>query len=77
MTAFACPTPTAPNCPIGRPRLEAIRRVGAVLKDDAQSIAVGEDWRIEVTDGTGLILFQLTFLMIESPVMRRADHRRS
>ena len=58
-------------------RLEAIRRAGAVLQDDAQSVAVGEDWRIEVTDGTGLILFQMTFLMIEAPVMLQADHKRS
>jgi hypothetical protein len=52
-------------------RLEAIRRAGDILKDDAQSVAVGEDWRIEVTDGTGLILFQMTFLMVESPVIQR------
>lgn len=58
-------------------RLEAIRRAGTVLKDDARSVAVGDDWRIEVTDHTGLVLFQMTFLMIESPVMRRDDLRRS
>ncbi|MEL6064001.1 MULTISPECIES: DUF6894 family protein [unclassified Methylobacterium] len=53
-------------------RLEAIRIAGDILKHDAHRIALGEDWRIEVTDDTGLILFQMTFLVIESPVMRRA-----
>lgn len=52
-------------------RLEAIRRAGDILKDDAQRIAVGEDWRIEVTDSTGLILFQMAFLMVESPAVLR------
>lgn len=56
-------------------RLEAVRRAGEILKDAPQSVALGEDWRIEVTDSTGLILFQMTFLMVESPVMRRDDHR--
>lgn len=55
-------------------RLEAVRRAGEVLKVDAKSVAFDDDWRIEVTDGTGLILFQMIFLMIESPVMRRTLH---
>jgi hypothetical protein len=58
-------------------RLEAVRRAGEILKDEPQSVALGEDWRIEVTDHTGLILFQMTFLMIESPFLRRDDHGRS
>ncbi|MGH1572914.1 DUF6894 family protein [Methylobacterium sp. P31] len=52
-------------------RLEAIRLAGDILKHDAHRIALGEDWRIEVTDHTGLVLFQMTFLVVESPVMRR------
>lgn len=53
-------------------RREVIRIAGDILKHDAQRIALGEDCRIEVTDDTGLILFQMTFLVVESPVMRRA-----
>ena len=53
-------------------RLEAMRIAGDILKHDAHRVALGEDWRIEVTDATGLILFQMTFLVVESPVMRRA-----
>ncbi|GJE30507.1 DUF6894 family protein [Methylobacterium oxalidis] len=52
-------------------RVEAIRRAGEFLKEDAQRVALGEDWRIEVTDHTGLILFQMTFLVVEAPVMLR------
>ncbi|MHB2207113.1 DUF6894 family protein [Methylobacterium sp. CM6257] len=52
-------------------RLEAIRLVGDILKHDAHRIALGEDWRIEVTDHSGLVLFQMTFLVVESPVMCR------
>jgi hypothetical protein len=51
-------------------RLEAIRLAGDILKHDADRIALGEDWRIEVTDHAGLILFQMTFLVVESSTMR-------
>jgi hypothetical protein len=57
-------------------RLEAIRRAGEILKNDAQSVALGEDWRIEVTDSTGLILFQMTFPVVEAPAMLRDHDRR-
>ena len=40
-------------------RLEAVRLAGALMADDAQQIAVGEDWRLEVTDEAGLVLFRL------------------
>lgn len=50
-------------------RLEAIRLAGAIIRDEAQSVALGEDWRIEVTDHTGLILFQMAFVMIEAPAV--------
>jgi hypothetical protein len=52
-------------------RLEAVRLSGEILKDNAKQIALGEDWRIEVTDDTGLILFQMTFLVVSSPVLTR------
>jgi hypothetical protein len=32
---------------------------------------LAEDWRIEVTDRAGLILFQMTFLVVEPPVLCR------
>lgn len=44
-------------------RLEAIRLAGEILKDEADRIAVSEDWRIEVTDDTGLVLFHMAFVI--------------
>ena len=64
-----------PNCQAAR--LEAIHRAGEMLRDEPQSVALGEDWRIEVTDSTGLILFQMTFLVVEAPAMLRDHHRGS
>ena len=52
-------------------RVEAIRRAGVILADDAKRIAVGEDWRLEVTDDTGLILFRLDFSVMESSAIKR------
>lgn len=52
-------------------RSEAVRLAGDVLKDSAHRIALGEDWRMEVTDDTGLILFRLDFSVLEAPVVRR------
>jgi len=52
-------------------RLESIRLAGDILKHDAHRIPLAEDWRIEVTDSAGLILFQMTFLVVESPVLCR------
>ena len=47
-------------------RLEAIRYAGALLVDDAQHVAHGQDWRMEVTDDTGLVLFRLDFIVMAS-----------
>lgn len=50
-------------------RLGAIQAVGEILKNSPERIALGEDWRMEVTDETGLVLFRLDFLVMESPAM--------
>jgi hypothetical protein len=44
-------------------RREAVRYSGAVLEDEAERISLGEEWRMEVTDSTGLTLFYLNFRM--------------
>jgi hypothetical protein len=56
-------------------RLEAIRLAGDILKHDAHRIVLGEDRRIAVTDGAGLILLQMTFCVVETPAMRREPLR--
>ena len=50
-------------------RSEAIRLAGEILKDDADSINLGEDWRIEVTDHTGLVLFQMILHVVEAAAL--------
>lgn len=50
-------------------RIEAIRLAGEILKDEASHIVLGDNWRIDVTDHRGLILFQMAILLIDSPVV--------
>lgn len=38
-------------------RIEVARLVGDLLKDHANQIWIDEDWRVDVTDETGLILY--------------------
>ena len=51
---------------IDHARLEAARRVGELLKQHAAEIWVDEDWRMDVTDDTGLILFVLHIVAINA-----------
>lgn len=51
-------------------RIEAVKLAGHVMRDEAKRIALGEDWRIEVTDDTGLMLFHITLQVISSPAVR-------
>ena len=57
-------------------RLEAIRRAGEILQNNALSVALGDDWRIEVREERGIILFVMTFLVHEAPAVLRSDHIR-
>lgn len=50
-------------------RIEAVRLAGEILRDEAQHIVNYDDWRLEVTDRRGLVLFQMAVLLIESPVL--------
>jgi hypothetical protein len=54
-------------------RLEAFHRFGQMIADEPQQFADGlHDWRMEVTDRDGLMLFRidLDFLFAESPSTR-------
>ena len=51
-------------------RREAIRYSGSLLEESGQQDNLGSEWRMEVTDDRGLILFQLDFNVTPSPVMR-------
>ena len=54
-------------------RLEAIRLAGSILREEAQRVARGDDWRIEVTDSAGTALFRMTFKVDDFPTARETD----
>jgi hypothetical protein len=47
-------------------RREAIRYSGTLLEDGGNKDNLGAEWRMEVTDDTGLILFRLDFFVTPS-----------
>ncbi len=51
-------------------RQEALILAGAIIEDSAKRSALGEEWRLEVTDDAGLMLLRLDFTIIESPAAR-------
>jgi hypothetical protein len=52
-------------------RLEAVRLAGEILKDEAHRVVLGEDWRIEVTDEAGFVLFHMTFVITDASAISR------
>jgi hypothetical protein len=54
-------------------RREAIRYAGTLLEDGAAKDSLGNEWRMEVTDKVGLVLFRLDFLLTPSPAMRPTE----
>jgi hypothetical protein len=53
-------------------RSKAIEYAGALLKDDSKRLALGEDWRMEVTDERQLVLFRIDFTVMDSPATMAA-----
>ncbi|UIY45679.1 DUF6894 family protein [Methylobacterium radiotolerans] len=51
-------------------RVVAIRFAGEILKDEAHQIALGHEWRMDVTDASDMILFRLDFSAVASPAAR-------
>ncbi len=47
-------------------RREAIRFAGVLLEEGARLESLGLEWRMEVTDETGVILFRLDFFVTAS-----------
>ena len=48
-------------------RTEALKRAGAIIGDAGERADLGEEWRLDVTDDTGLMLFRMDFVVAESP----------
>ncbi|MGE8131129.1 DUF6894 family protein [Methylobacterium sp. NPDC080182] len=55
-------------------RIEAIQLAGQILRDDAPTIAMGEDWHLDVTDEFGLVLFRFDFISHEAAAL--SSHKR-
>ena len=54
---------------IGSLRIEVAVFVGELLKDHAAQIWVDKDWRVDVTDETGLILFVMHLFVTDSSAL--------
>ena len=50
-------------------RKEAIVLAGSLIRDEGARLRPGEDWRMEVTDESGLLLCQLNFAVVEAPAI--------
>ena len=46
-------------------RRRAIRLSGNLIESDVARLQLGEDWRMEVTDDRGRLLFRLDFTVLE------------
>ena len=47
-------------------RVEAVRRIGRLLAEEAARFWTGDEWTMDVTDSNGLKLFTLTFIATNS-----------
>lgn len=52
-------------------RRQAIALAGTVLVEESREPQVGNDWRVEVTDEKGLILYRLDIGIAQSPAVPR------
>lgn len=53
-------------------QVEAIRFAGEILTDEAHRIALGMEWRMDVTDESNLILLRLDFSAVAAPAAPRS-----
>jgi hypothetical protein len=51
-------------------RMEALRLAGHLLKDRETPFAHAEEWRLDVTDGKGLLQFTMSFTSFDAPAAR-------
>jgi hypothetical protein len=52
-------------------RIEAAQRIGLLLHEHANKLWADEDWQMDVTDDTGLILFVINVHALKSPATDR------
>ena len=56
-------------------RIEAVRRIGRLLAEEAARFWTGDDWTMEVTDSTGLTMFSLRFMATDAPAAGPSELR--
>ena len=54
-------------------RKYAVRYFGELLQGDPCTFWSGEEWKMDVTDETGLTLFSLHFIAIDAPALDSRD----
>lgn len=54
-------------------RAEAIRFLGDCMREAPNVLGQGRDFRVEVTDGTDMLLFTIIALAIDAPASGRPD----
>ncbi|KAB1071210.1 DUF6894 family protein [Methylobacterium planeticum] len=58
-------------------QFHAIRTAGEIISDNAKRLKLGEDWKMEVTDEVGLVLFRLDFHVASSAAVMGEDWKQS
>jgi hypothetical protein len=53
-------------------RIEAVRRIGQLLAEEAARFWTGDEWTMDVTNESGLTLFTLMFIATNSPATSAA-----
>lgn len=48
-------------------RREGMRLASELMRSEASCPKIGEEWRIEVTDGRGMIMFRIDVMLTDSP----------
>jgi hypothetical protein len=51
-------------------RVEAAKRIGELLHDHAGQLWADQDWQMDITDETGLILYVINISAVQSPPNR-------
>jgi hypothetical protein len=54
-------------------RKEAVILAGALIKEHGQSFWDSQEWHMEVTDESGILLFRLDFMATEGPVVSASE----
>lgn len=64
----AYPDTLGAECPdLAGAKIEAVRRMADLLREDAARFWTGDEWTMSVTDHQNLVLFSLVFVAMNAP----------